>query len=106
MAWIELMIAGCLEVVWATCMKFSEGFSRPGWIAATIAGMMASFLLLAQATKVLPLGTAYGVWTGIGALGAVVVGIVLFREPVSALRIFFVALLLAGIVGLKLTSAH
>lgn len=104
MAWICLFIAGTFEVVWATCMKLSEGFSRLGWSAATIGGMLVSFLLLARATRVLPLGTAYGIWTGIGALGAVLVGIVLFKEPVSAARLFFAALLLAGIVGLKLTS--
>lgn len=104
MAWICLFIAGIFEVVWATCMKLSEGFSRLGWSAATIGGMLVSFLLLARATRVLPLGTAYGIWTGIGALGAVLVGIVLFKEPVSAARLFFAALLLAGIVGLKLTS--
>ena len=68
--------------------------------------MAASFILLAQATKVLPLGTSYAIWTGIGALGAVIVGIVLFREPATALRIFFVALLLTGILGLKMTSGH
>lgn len=70
----------------------------------TIAGMLASFYCLSQATKVLPMGTAYAIWTGIGALGSVIVGIVVFREPVTALRLFFVAMLLAGIVGLKLTS--
>lgn len=104
MAWVYLLVAGIFEVVWATCMKLSEGFSRLGWSAATIGGMLVSFLLLARATRVLPLGTAYGIWTGIGALGAVLVGIVLFKEPVSAARLFFAALLLAGIVGLKLTS--
>lgn len=69
-------------------------------------GMAASFILLAQATKVLPLGTSYAIWTGIGASGAVIMGIVLFREPATALRIFFVALLLTGILGLKMTSGH
>lgn len=106
MAWIELLIAGGLEVFWSTFMKLSEGFTRPLYTALTIAGMAVSFLLLSQATKVLPLGTAYAVWTGIGALGAVVVGIVVFREPVTALRMLFAALLLIGIIGLKATSAH
>ena len=104
MAWICLFIAGILELVWATCLKFSQGLTRMGWSAATIVGMIASFVFLSQATKTLPLGTAYGIWTGIGALGAVVVGVVLFKEPASAVRLFFAALLLAGIVGLKFTS--
>ena len=104
MAWICLFVAGLLEVTWATCLKLSEGFTRMGWSVVTIVGMIASFVFLSQATKVLPLGTAYGIWTGIGALGAVVVGIVLFKEPATAARLFFAALLLAGIVGLKITS--
>ena len=106
MAWVFLFVAGLLEVFWATCLKLSEGFSRLGWSAATVAGMLASFFFLSQAIKTLPMGTAYGIWTGIGALGAVVVGIVLFKEPASAARLFFAALLLAGIVGLKVTSGH
>ena len=106
MAWIELVIAGGFEVFWSTCMKFSEGFTKPLYTVLTIAGMVVSFLFLSQATKVLPLGTAYAVWTGIGAVGAVIVGIVLFKEPVTALRMVFVVLLLTGIVGLKATSGH
>lgn len=106
MEWVYLVIAGGLEVVWSTCMKFSEGFSDLKYTILTIVGMIFSFLFLSQATKSLPLGTAYAVWTGIGALGAVIVGIVLFKEPVTAARIFFVALLLIGIVGLKATSGH
>ncbi|MBR5533490.1 MAG: multidrug efflux SMR transporter [Ruminiclostridium sp.] len=104
MAWIYLFIAGLLEVTWATCLKLSEGLTRLNWSAATIVGMILSFIFLSQATKTLPLGTAYGIWTGIGALGAVLVGILLFKEPTSAPRLFFAALLLAGIVGLKITS--
>ena len=106
MAWIELLIAGGMEVFWSTFMKLSEGFTKPLYTALTIAGMVVSFLFLAQATKVLPLGTAYGIWTGIGALGAVAVGILFFREPATAPRLFFAGLLLAGIVGLKATSGH
>ena len=105
MAWGILIAAGGLEVFWATFMKLSEGFTKPLYIVLTFAGMAASFLLLARATRTLPLGTAYAVWTGIGALGSVVVGILLFKEPVTAARIFFAALLLAGIVGLKFTGA-
>lgn len=106
MAWVYLIAAGFLEVCWATFMKLSVGFSKPGFTALTIAGMIASFLLLSQATKILPLGTAYGIWTGIGALGAVAVGILFFKEPVTAGRIFFCVLLLTGIIGLKVTSTH
>ena len=106
MEWVYLVIAGGLEVVWSTCMKFSEGFTDLKYTILTVVGMIFSFLFLSQATKNLPLGTAYAVWTGIGALGAVIVGIVLFKEPVTAARIFFVALLLIGIVGLKATSGH
>ena len=86
-------------------MKLSEGFSKPGWTVLTFLGMGISFFLLARATRTLPLGTAYAVWTGIGALGSVVIGIILFKEPVTAARIFFAVLLLVGIAGLKLTSA-
>lgn len=106
MEWIFLVIAGGLEVFWSTCMKYSEGFTDLKFSVLTIIGMIFSFLFLSQATKSLPLGTAYAVWTGIGALGAVIVGIVLFKEPVTAARIFFMALLLIGIVGLKATSGH
>ena len=89
MAWIYLVIAGGLEVFWSTCMKFSNGFTEAKFTVLTIIGMIFSFLLLSQATKTLPLGTAYGIWTGIGAVGAVIVGIFLFKEPVTAARIFF-----------------
>lgn len=104
MAWVYLFLAGGLEVFWATCLKLSDGFARLGWSALTVAGMLASFVLLSQAVKTLPLGTAYAIWTGIGALGALIVGIVLFREPAGALRLVFAALLLTGIVGLKATA--
>ena len=106
MAWVQLIAAGALEIFWATCMKLSHGFSEPKFSILTFLGMLASFFFLSQATKTLPLGTSYAIWTGIGALGAVIVGIVLFKEPLSALRIFFAVLLLAGIVGLKATSAQ
>lgn len=104
MAWILLIIAGVMEAFWATCLKLSDGFSRMGYSALTIVGMLVSFGFLAQAMKTLPLGTAYGFWTGIGALGVVVVGLVFFKEPVTAWRMFFAAMLLSGIVGLKFTS--
>lgn len=104
MPWIFLGVAGLLEVFWATFLKLSYGFTKLGFSVLTILGMLASFYCLSQATKVLPMGTAYAIWTGIGALGSVIVGIVVFHEPATALRLFFVAMLLAGIVGLKLTS--
>lgn len=104
MAWIQLIIAGCLETVWATTMKLSEGFTRVGYTALTLGVMAASFALLSQAMKTLPMGTAYAVWTGIGALGAVIVGILVFREPATAGRIFFLSLILIGILGLKATA--
>ena len=106
MEWAFLVIAGGLEVFCSTCMKYSNGFTEIKYTILTIVGMIFSFLFLSQATRTLPLGTAYAVWTGIGALGAVIVGIVLFKEPVTAARIFFVSLLLVGIVGLKATSGH
>lgn len=104
MAWLYLTAAGLLEVFWATFLKLSEGFSKPGYTLLTIAGMAVSFLLLSQAAKALPLGTAYAVWTGIGALGALLVGWLFFRETLTPLRLFFAALLLMGILGLKLTA--
>ena len=106
MAWLELLLAGGLEVFWSTFMKLSEGFTRPLYTVLTLIGLVLSFLFLSQATRVLPLGTAYAIWTRIGAVGAVVVGIVIFREPVTALRMVFVVLLLTGIIGLKATSGH
>ena len=106
MAWGILIAAGGLEVFWSTFLKLSEGFTRPVYSVVAVVGMILSFIFLSQATKVLPLGTAYAIWTGIGALGAVVVGILFFREPATVPRLFFAGLLLAGIVGLKVTSGH
>ena len=104
MAWGILIAAGELEVFWATFMKLSEGFTKPLYTVLTFAGMAASFLLLARATRTLPLGTAYAVWTGIGALGALIVGVLLFRESLTPARLLFAALLLIGIIGLKATA--
>ena len=104
MAWGILIAAGGLEVFWATFLKLSEGFTKPLYIVLTFAGMAASFLLLARATRTLPLGTAYAVWTGIGALGALIVGVLLFRESLTPARRLFAALLLIGIIGLKATA--
>ncbi len=106
MPWIQLAIAGLFEIVWATFLKLSDGFTKPLYSIITLIGMVISFYFLAQAAKVLPLGTAYAIWTGIGAAGAVIIGIFFFREPVTCLRILFFCLLLTGIVGLKYTSGH
>lgn len=106
MAWLYLIIAGLLEVVWATAMKYSEGFTKLWPSAVTIVAMLASFGLLSMAMKELPLGTAYGIWTGIGAVGAVIVGLVFMGEPATLQRLFFIALILIGLIGLKLSSSH
>lgn len=105
MAWILLVFAGFLEVAWAVGLKYTQGFSRLGPSVFTIASMVGSVWLLALAVRTLPLGTAYAIWTGIGAVGAFVLGIVLFGESASAARIASVTLILAGLVGLKLTAA-
>ena len=104
MAWGILIAAGGLEVFWATFLKLSEGFTKPLYTVLTFAGMAASFLLLARATRTLPLGTAYAVWTGSGALGALIVGVIVFRESLTPARLLFAALLLIGIIGLKATA--
>ncbi len=104
MAWIYLIIAGVFEVVWATGLKYSHGFMKLLPSLITLGGMIVSFYLLSLATKSLPIGTAYAIWTGIGALGAVLMGIILFNEPVNILRIVFLCLILVGILGLKFTS--
>lgn len=104
MAWVMLIIAGLLEVCWAVGLKYTEGFTRPLPTVLTVAAIIASMVLLATAARSLPIGTAYAVWVGIGALGAAILGIFLFQEPVSALRVFFLAMLLTSIIGLKLTA--
>lgn len=104
MPWIWLVAAGLLEVVWAATLKYSNGLTRFWPAVATFACMGASFFLLALAMKRLPLGTAYAVWTGIGAVGAAILGILLFGEPASPGRITCIALIVAGIVGLKASS--
>jgi quaternary ammonium compound-resistance protein SugE len=106
MAWGFLLIAGIFEVVWATLLKLSDGFSKVGFSVGTIVGMIISFFFLSQATKVLPLGTAYAIWTGIGAIGATIVGVLIFNESMTLARGFFVIMLIVGIIGLKLTSGH
>ena len=103
-AWIMLTVAGLLEVGWAIGLKASEGFTRPLPSALTIVAMAGSFFLLARAMQVLPVGTAYAIWVGIGALGTVALGILIFGESASTARLVSVVLLLAGLVGLKLTA--
>ncbi|MBB4663048.1 quaternary ammonium compound efflux SMR transporter SugE [Conexibacter arvalis] len=106
MAWIILLIAAVLETGWAIGLKYTEGFTKLGPSIPTVVAMAVSMAMLSHAAKTLPIGTAYGVWVGIGAAGAAILGIVLFDEPATAGRIFFLALLLASVVGLKATSGH
>lgn len=103
-AWILLVIAGLLEVGWAIGLKYTQGFTRPLPSVLTVTAIIASMGLLSFAAKTLPIGTAYAVWVGIGAFGAAVLGMVLFHEPATASRLFFLGLLLVAIVGLKATS--
>lgn len=100
--WALLGIAGLLEVAWALGLKYSDGFTKPWPSALTLIGATASFFILAQAMKTLPVGTAYAVWTGIGALGTAILAVFLFAEPVNALRIAGILLIVAGIAALKL----
>lgn len=104
MPWIILVIAGLFEIGWAIGLKYSDGFTRLWPSVGTIAAMAVSLGLLAIAMKSLPVGTAYAVWVGVGAVGTVILGIVLFDEPVNAMRIGSVALIIAGLVGLKLAT--
>jgi len=101
-AWLLLVVAGALEVAWAVGMKYTDGFSRPLPTLAVVALALLSFLLLGLAMKVLPVGTAYAVWVGIGAAGAALLGMWLFDEPAALARIGCIALIVAGVFGLKL----
>lgn len=103
-AWLMLLLAGLLEIVWAVGLKYADGFSKPWPSAITIAAMAASMYLLALAARTLPIGTAYAVWTGIGAVGAALLGMMLFSESANLARLACIALIVAGIVGLKLSS--
>lgn len=104
MAWVYLFFAGLFEIGWAIGLKYSESFTRPVPTLVTVVCLIMSMLLLALAVRTLPMGTAYAIWTGIGAVGAVAAGILLFHEPATVARLFFAALIVAGIVGLKLAS--
>jgi quaternary ammonium compound-resistance protein SugE len=104
MAWISLIIAGILEIFWAISLKYTDGFSKLWASVFTVGGMIASFYFLAQALKVIPVGTGYAIWTGIGAAGSAILGIILFSEPASLPRLICIGLIVAGIIGLKVTS--
>jgi quaternary ammonium compound-resistance protein SugE len=104
MKWIYLVTAGFFEVGWAMGLKYSQGFTKILPSAITVAGMVASFYFLSLSLKSLPLGNAYAIWTGIGTVGTVVLGIILFKEPINVMRMICIALIVVGIVGLKMIS--
>lgn len=104
MAWAYLFLAGLFEVAFTTCLKLSENFTKTVWTVGFLVSITLSFWLLNKAIQTIPLGTAYGVWTGIGAVGTVIVGIALFREPLFFWRVFFLITLITSLVGLKAVS--
>lgn len=106
MAWINLIIAGLLEICWAVGLKYSDGFTKFRVSALTVLLMLASFFFLARAIQTIPLGTGYAVWTGIGAVGTAAMGILLFSESMAVPRLICIAFIVVGIIGLKLTSAQ
>jgi quaternary ammonium compound-resistance protein SugE len=105
MPWVYLLLAGAFEVGFATALKASYGFTKPWPTLIFLVCAVISFLLLARATQTIAIGTAYAVWTGIGAAGTVILGILIYKEPATALRLFFIATLIASIVGLRYTSS-
>lgn len=106
MKWLVLVIAGVFEVWWAVGLKYSEGFTKLVPSVLTVIGMIASFYFLSLALKELPLGTAYAIWTGIGTIGTVILGVFLFKEPIDFVRLVCIGFIVAGIIGLKLVSQH
>ncbi len=102
MAWVFLIIAGLFEIVWAIALKYADGFTRLWPSAIAVVGMIASVVLLELSLRQLPVGTAYAVWTGIGTVGAAILGMILFQEPATAIRIACIGLIVCGIAGLKL----
>ncbi len=106
MAWIILIVAGLFEVGFTTCLKLSENFTQWKWSVGFFICITLSFFLLNKATQTIPLGTGYAVWTGIGAVGTVIIGILFFKEPSDFWRLFFIFLLIGSILGLKLVSSH
>jgi quaternary ammonium compound-resistance protein SugE len=105
MAWIQLVIAGLFEIAWAISLKYTDGFSKVWPSIFTLSGMVASFYFLSQALKTIPVGTGYAMWTGIGAAGTAILGIILFSESAALSRLLCIALIVFGIIGLKLTSS-
>jgi quaternary ammonium compound-resistance protein SugE len=105
LAWLLLLLSGLFDIAWAVSMKYAQGYTRPGWTVLSLVLLAGFVLLLGRALRVLPVGTAYAVWTGIGAVGTVLLGIVLFGESASVARIGGITLVLAGIVLLKLSPA-
>lgn len=103
MAWIYLIVAGILEIGWAVGMKYTDGFTRPFPTVVTAITMLLSVGFLSQAVRTIPLGTAYAIWTGIGVIGTVTLGIILFKEPAYPARMIFLGLIVVGIIGLKLS---
>lgn len=106
MAWIYLLIAGVLEIGWAIGLKYTDGWTRLWPSVVTLVTMVASFYCLAQAVRVIPVGTGYAIWTGIGAVGTAILGIILFSESGAPARLACIGLIVAGILGLKLTSVQ
>jgi quaternary ammonium compound-resistance protein SugE len=104
MSWLTLFVAGLFEVAWALGLEYSDGLSKPVPAVGTLLALVVSMALLARAVRDLPIGTAYAVWTGIGAVGTASLGIVLFDEPATSARLFFLAVIVGGIVGLHLVS--
>ena len=104
MSWVILFVAGLFEIAWAIGLEYSDGFSKPLPSAGTAAALIVSMLLLGYAVRDLPIGTAYAVWTGIGAVGTATLGIVLFDEPATAARLVFILVIVVGIVGLRFVS--
>ncbi len=105
MGWIYLLIAGLLEVGFTTCLKYAEGFTRFWPSVGFLVAATASFVFLTLAIRTVPLGNAYAVWTGIGAVGTAIVGIVMFGDPATPLRLLFLAVIIGGVAGLKMVSA-
>lgn len=106
MAWWYVVLAGGFEVLFTTCLRYVDGFRHVGWTLAFLAAMGASLLLVGLAIRTLPMGTVYAIWTGLGAFGTVVVGMLFYAEPVSLARILLLAILVASVIGLKLVSSH
>lgn len=104
LAWALLVVSGLLDVAWAVSMKYAEGYTRPGWSVLSLALLAAFVYLLGRTLEILPVGTAYAVWTGIGAVGTTLLGILLFQESASFVRLGFIALVVLGIAGLKWSS--